>query len=183
MYGLINSALQDMIVTHFGEDKWRRCTHSGVPEDSFLTMRRYDDEITYRSPEPPRRYSVRRWTTAWRCSATTGWRLSPTELRHADGCDGQRYVRFLHNVNALHDRITSTFLDYIPPEFRLEDIDPDAAATTCTTTRSARVSRPLSPGCWNGLAEHFGDEHRDPSASPSTTAARAPTASSSLTVQ
>jgi hypothetical protein len=33
---------------------------------------------------------------------------------------GQDMIEFLGNMNALHDRITSTFLDYTPPEFFLE---------------------------------------------------------------
>ena len=48
MYGLINNALKGMIEERFGEDQWQQVlTESGVPEDSFLTMRSYDDEITY----------------------------------------------------------------------------------------------------------------------------------------
>jgi hypothetical protein len=48
MYGLINSAMQDMIVEKFGEEQWATIhAHSRVPEDSFLTMRSYDDALTY----------------------------------------------------------------------------------------------------------------------------------------
>ena len=48
MYGLINNSLRDMIQKQFGEEKWQEVlAASGVPEDSFLSMRRYDDDITY----------------------------------------------------------------------------------------------------------------------------------------
>ena len=30
-------------------------------------------------------------------------------------------VELLQNMNALHDRITSTFLNYVPPEFFVEE--------------------------------------------------------------
>jgi hypothetical protein len=37
-----------MILEKFGEDQWHKVlSTSGVSEDSFLTMRRYDDSITY----------------------------------------------------------------------------------------------------------------------------------------
>ena len=48
MYGLINNALKSMILDKFGEEQWQNVlSASGVPEDSFLTMRSYDDKITY----------------------------------------------------------------------------------------------------------------------------------------
>ena len=48
MYGLINNALKSMIVEQFGEEQWQQVlSASGVPEDSFLTMRSYDDQVTY----------------------------------------------------------------------------------------------------------------------------------------
>ena len=48
MYGLINSALQNMIRDKFGDEEWEKVlAASGVPEDSFLTMRSYDDALTY----------------------------------------------------------------------------------------------------------------------------------------
>ena len=48
MYGLINNSLKDMIRDKFGEEKWQEVLNtSGVPEDSFLTMRSYDDALTY----------------------------------------------------------------------------------------------------------------------------------------
>ena len=48
MYGLINNSLKSMIVAKFGEEQWQGVLKaSGVPEDSFLTMRSYDDSVTY----------------------------------------------------------------------------------------------------------------------------------------
>ncbi|MFT6891664.1 MAG: hypothetical protein ACJASY_003723, partial [Halioglobus sp.] len=48
MYGLINNSLKNMILEQFGEDQWQKVVStSGVSEDSFLTMRSYDDSITY----------------------------------------------------------------------------------------------------------------------------------------
>ena len=48
MYGLINSALQGMVRDKFGDEQWEKVlAASGVPEDSFLTMRSYDDALTY----------------------------------------------------------------------------------------------------------------------------------------
>ena len=48
MYGVINKSLRDMVVEQFGEEKWQEVLlRSGVPDDSFLAMQSYDDDITY----------------------------------------------------------------------------------------------------------------------------------------
>ncbi len=48
MYGLINNAMRGMIRENFGDEQWDKIQEvSGVPADSFLTMRSYDDSVTY----------------------------------------------------------------------------------------------------------------------------------------
>ena len=49
MYGVINKSLRDMVIEQFGEAKWSEVLQrSGVPDDSFLAMQSYDDDITYK---------------------------------------------------------------------------------------------------------------------------------------
>lgn len=125
MYGLINNSLKDMIREKFGEDKWQEVlTASGVPDDSFLAMRSYDDAVTY--------------TLAGAASDVLGapvdaclemfgeyWVLETATKSYGVLLDsaGNDMLEFLSNMNALHDRITSTFLNYIPPEFFVESQD------------------------------------------------------------
>ena len=48
MYGLINKALKTMILDAHGDDVWAQIlARSGVDEDSFISMQRYDDAVTY----------------------------------------------------------------------------------------------------------------------------------------
>ncbi len=125
MYGLINSSLKDMIQTKFGEEKWQEVLKiSGVPEDSFLTMRRYDDALTYSLAGAasdvlgaPVEACLEMFGEYWVLETAT---KSYGVLLDAAGTD---MLEFLSNMNALHDRITSTFLDYLPPEFHVEKND------------------------------------------------------------
>ena len=82
MYGLINSALQNMIRDKFGDEEWEKVlAASGVPEDSFLTMRSYDDALTYQLAGAASEVLGAPVRPAWRCSASTGclrWRQNPT---------------------------------------------------------------------------------------------------------
>jgi len=160
MYGLINSALQDMVITHFGEAKWREVhAHSGVPDDSFLTMRRYDDDITYRLAGAA---SEVLGAPVDDCMEMFGnhWVEAIAVKNFATLMDatGNDTVNFLHNLNALHDRITSTFLDYIPPEFKVEDIDPAAGRYHVHYHSERKGLTAFVTGLLHGLAKHFGDQ-------------------------
>ncbi len=122
MYGLINNSLKDMILQQFGEEKWRQVLAvSGVPEDSFLSMRRYDDSITY---DLAGAASEVLGAPVAACLEMFGehWVLETANKSYGMLLDsaGQDMLGFLQNLNALHDRITSTFLDYVPPEFQVE---------------------------------------------------------------
>ena len=125
MYGLINNSLKDMICEKFGEEKWQEVLNaSGVPEDSFLTMRSYDDEITYALAGAA---SDVLGAPVDACLEMFGkyWVLETAAKSYGTLLDaaGEDMVVFLGNLNALHDRITSTFLNYVPPEFFVEEKD------------------------------------------------------------
>ncbi|MEH6611280.1 MAG: heme NO-binding domain-containing protein [Halioglobus sp.] len=122
MYGLINNSLKSMILEQFGEEQWQKVlSSSGVSEDSFLTMRSYDDSITYSLAGAaaevlgaPVEVCLEMFGEYWVLETATksyGMLLNAT---------GQDMIEFLGNMNALHDRITSTFLNYTPPEFFIE---------------------------------------------------------------
>ena len=125
MYGLINNSLKDMIREKFGEEKWQEVLKiSGVPEDSFLTMRSYDDALTYSLAGAasdvlgaPVDTCLEMFGEYWVLETAT---KSYGILLDAAGGD---MMEFLGNMNALHDRITSTFLNYVPPEFYVEEKD------------------------------------------------------------
>ena len=47
MYGLIHTALRDLILEDHGMETWNQVVlQSGVPSNSFLTMRSYSDNTT-----------------------------------------------------------------------------------------------------------------------------------------
>jgi len=122
MYGLINNSLKSMIIDKFGEQQWQRVlSTSGAPEDSFLTMRSYDDSITYSLAGAasevlgaPLEACLEMFGEYWVLETAT---KSYGMLLNAAGQD---MIEFLGNMNGLHDRITNTFLNYTPPEFFVE---------------------------------------------------------------
>ena len=48
MYGLVNKAIHQLIVTEFGEAKWEEIKEEASFEEiGFISMKSYDDRITY----------------------------------------------------------------------------------------------------------------------------------------
>ncbi|MEE4278717.1 MAG: heme NO-binding domain-containing protein [Halieaceae bacterium] len=160
MYGLVNSALKDMIVNHFGEEKWQAIhRHSQVADTGFLTMHRYDDRITYQlagaaaellgAPiDDCMEMFGRHWVAA----------VAVRDFGTLMDATGSDTVSFLRNVNALHDRITSTFIDYIPPEFALEPVAGYRDRFHVHYHSERKGLTAFVTGLLHGLAEHFGDD-------------------------
>ena len=49
MYGIVNKAIQDLVTSNFGEEKWEIILEkSGVEEDFFISGEAYDDAITFK---------------------------------------------------------------------------------------------------------------------------------------
>jgi hypothetical protein len=122
MYGLINAALKNMIQDKFGEQQWKEVlAASGVPDDSFLTMRMYDDELTFALAGAASKVLG---APVDACLEMFGeyWVLETATKTYGVIMDaaGDNMIEFLENINTLHDRITSTFLDYTPPEFLIK---------------------------------------------------------------
>ena len=158
MYGLINSALQSMIREKFGDEQWDKVLRaSGVSDDSFLTMRRYDDAITY---DLAGAASEVLGAPVAACLEMFGeyWVLETAAKSYGALMDaaGSDMVEFLNNMNALHDRITGTFVDYVPPEFSVESLDADRHRIHYLSKRKGLT--PFVVGLLKGLAYRFGSQ-------------------------
>jgi guanylate cyclase soluble subunit beta len=155
MYGLINNALQSMVREKFGDEQWLAVLkESGVPEDSFLTMRSYEDSVTYDLVHAASRVLD---APAETCLEMFGeyWVLETAVKSYGALLDtaGDDLVTFLNNMNALHDRITGTFLNYIPPEFRVESFEGNRHRIHYISQREGLTHFVL--GLLRGLAARF----------------------------
>lgn len=158
MYGLINSALQSMIREKFGDEQWEKVlAASGVPEDSFLTMRSYDDQLTYQLAGAASDVLGAPLET---CLEMFGeyWVLEIASKSYGTLMDasGDSMVEFLGNMNSLHDRITGTFINYTPPEFQVEALEPPRYRIHYMSEREGLT--PFVNGLLKGLAKRFDSE-------------------------
>lgn len=155
MYGLINSALRSMIREKFGDEQWEQVlAKSGVPGDSFLTMRSYDDAITYQLAGAASKVLDAPVET---CLELFGeyWVLETASKNYGELMDaaGNDLVEFLRNMNALHDRITGTFVNYVPPEFQVEQLEDGRHRIHYISKRQGLT--PFVVGLLKGLAIRF----------------------------
>jgi hypothetical protein len=124
MYGVINKSLRDMVTEGHGEAIWAQVlAKAGVPSDSFLAMRSYDDEITFRLAVASSDVLGVDVDTALHAFGKH-W-VNHTLARDYDALvrsTGSTMLEFLENLNELHDRISTTFLEYEPPEFRVSEL-------------------------------------------------------------
>lgn len=154
MYGLINKALKTMISDNHGPEVWDRVLQkSAVSEDSFTTMEQYNDDITYALVgatseilETPAAVCLELFGHYW---ATV---TAPNAYEMLFQSTGDNLFEFLDNINSLHDRITSTFIGYIPPHFIVTK-DKNTMELVYESQREGLT--PFLIGIIKGLADRF----------------------------
>ena len=70
---------------------------------------------------------------------------------------GTHTIDFLANLNALHDRIASTFTNYVPPQFEVEEIDVASGKYRVHYFSKRDGLTAFVVGLLKGLAKHFDD--------------------------
>jgi|SRR5215831_15761191 len=158
MYGLVNNALQGMVCSRFGENRWeaiKRNAHVNV--DVFVSMEAYPDEVTYKLVD----------------AASRVLDLSNEEILNAFGeywvsytakegygeilnLAGRTLPDFLRNLDNLHTRVGLMFPRLKPPSFWCTDVCSDSLRLHYRPGLSSRTGlAPLVIGLLKGLAVRF----------------------------
>jgi len=155
MYGVINKSLKDMIIEQFGVERWTSIlSRSGIPADSFLSLRSYDDERTYALAQAcadelqiPLGAALKSFGEHW------VKRTLDNEYSALVNSAGAHLVEFLQNLNALHDKMASTFADYQPPSFDVESLPGSMISIMYTSQRQGLTA--FVEGLLLALARRF----------------------------
>lgn len=126
MYGMINKAVQELVTTKFGEDKWREIHRkANVTEPAFINMVKYPDEMTHRlvgaasevlgAPAEAIMEDFGEYWTVYAAEKGFG---------HLLDFAGDNIVDFLINLDSMHTRVALTFHHLEPPSFRVTDVTP-----------------------------------------------------------
>lgn len=124
MYGIVNKAIQDLIITNFGEQKWNQIrSKSGVEEDYFISSQSYNDDVTYKlAIATAEEMNI----TLDEVLITFGewWVLKTTQEKYKGlmQSGGASLKEFLINLPLFHNRVMLIYPNLTPPEFKVSDI-------------------------------------------------------------
>lgn len=125
MYGIVNKAIQDLVIDNFGEDKWEKVKEkSEVDVDYFLSNEPYDDDITYKLAGAAS--EVLGITVGQVLNAFGEWWVLKTGKEKYGGlmeAGGNNLKEFLVNLPLFHNRVMLMYPKLTPPEFKVSNIE------------------------------------------------------------
>ena len=173
MYGLVNIAIRDLILTRHGEDTWNRIVaRSGASHGTFVGMERYPDSLTYdlvgaaseilETPVPALLEAFGEF-----------WMTFTAEKGYGDALEfaGDTFREFLTNLDDMHARVSLSFPELEPPSFDVEDLGDGRLELHYHSDRPGLA--PMVVGLLRGLARRFEERIEIEHLAPIETAADA----------
>lgn len=152
MYGIINQAIKDLVVSGHGQEAWSQiCSDVKVPSDDFVYMQYYPDSVTYSLiGSASQRLSVPAHTILEEFGKY--WVLYTAQNGYGPLMDlfGSDYKSCLMNLNNLHARMGLTMPQLTPPRFVFKEEAPDLYTVEYYSERSGLS--PMVKGLLEGLA-------------------------------
>ncbi len=155
MYGLVNRALQDMVVERHGQDTWERIRQRArFAEPVFVAMEGYDDSVTYdlvgasakeldQSAEEIL-FDFGRWWVLRTADEGYGPLLQMA---------GDTLPTFLENLDEMHSRVALSMPHLRPPSFRVTRLGEGQLHLQYYSHRPGLV--PFVLGLLDALGERF----------------------------
>ncbi|MBF01848.1 MAG: heme NO-binding protein [Flavobacterium sp.] len=124
MYGIVNKAIQDLVTSNFGKEKWEIILEkSGIEEDFFISGEAYDDAITFKLAQA---VSEEMNMTLQEVLIAFGewWVVKTTKEKYGGLMEsgGSTFKEFLLNLPLFHNRVMLIYPKLTPPEFKISDI-------------------------------------------------------------
>lgn len=156
MYGLVNRAIEGLLTTQYGAEKWEAVkSRAGIGIEGFVSMHSYPDSVTYdlvaaasAELELPADVVLEAFGEYWiRYSATEGY----GELLDMWG---DNLVDFLKNMNNLHARVSLSFPELKPPSISVSETTDSSFKLHYRSDREGLA--PFVVGLLRGLGARFG---------------------------
>ena len=155
MYGLVNKAIKDLVVSRFGADKWHEiCELTDFQDGEFVSMHSYPDKLTY---DLVKNASKVLQADAHVVLEAFGeyWILYTADEGYGDLMDltGSSFVEFLTNLDMLHYRIGNIMPKLAPPQFSTRNETSNSVELEYRSHREGLV--PMLHGLIRGLGKRF----------------------------
>lgn len=155
MYGLVNRAVQGLVVDKLGEAGWEAVrADAGVEVGEFVGLEQYDDGLTYRLVGAASRHLgissdevLEAFGHYW--VLFTG-REGYGEFLRMGGADLRTFLR---NLDLLHARVARSYPALKPPSFECQDVDEGTLLLHYRSTRDGLTQ--MVVGLVKGLGVMF----------------------------
>lgn len=155
MYGMVNKAIEQMVVMHHGEDAWEKIkVKAGTSIEVFISNEPYPDELTYalvaaasESLQVPQEKLLHEFGEHW---------ILHTAMESYGGlmrAAGRSIGEFLGNLPNFHARVSMIFPKLKPPHFECTEITEHSLNLHYHSERSGL--QPFVIGLMDGLGKMF----------------------------
>ncbi len=156
MYGMINKAIESMVITQFGEPTWKEILEAaGVQDTGFVTMDKYEDSLTYDLVGAACKVLQ---ADAAKVLESFGeyWTQYTAQEGYGDLLDlsGSTLDEFLANLDDMHVRVAMVFPELEPPSFESVKRDDGSYELHYHSERDGLAAMVI--GMVKGLATRFG---------------------------
>lgn len=124
MYGIVNKAIQDLVIANFGLEKWELILEtSGIEEDFFISSEAYDDDITFKLANAVSQ-EMNMTLSDVLIAFGEWWVIKTTKEKYGGLMEsgGSSLKEFLQNLPLFHNRVMLIYPKLTPPEFKVSDI-------------------------------------------------------------
>lgn len=124
MYGIVNKSIEELVIAHFGEDKWEDIkAKSQINIAYFISSDIYDDDITFKLAVTIANElehtveEVLKMFGEW-------WILHTGKKNYGYLLEagGDNFKSFLLNLPAFHNRVMMLYPKLTPPEFQISHV-------------------------------------------------------------
>lgn len=125
MYGIINKAIEELVKSNFGDEKWDVILEkSGVEQNYFISSEPYDDDITFKLANT---ISIEMDMSLESVMIAFGewWIIKTTKDKYSGLMEtgGNNLKDFLINLPLFHNRVMLLFPKLTPPEFKISHLE------------------------------------------------------------
>jgi len=157
MYGLVNQAVKDLVLTAFGAPTWQEITErAGIRTDPFLAMSPYPDDVTYRLVAAAEEVLG---TPADEILHTFGEFWIGYSAEHGYGellaLMGDDLPSFLLALDGMHDRLRLSYPELNPPSIWCSEVTPRSLVVHYASDRPGLA--PFMAGLLQATARRFGE--------------------------
>lgn len=124
MYGIVNKAIEELVVAQFGEEKWEAIKISSeIDIDYFISNEPYDDDITFKLAEATSKEMNISLSDVF-IAFGEWWILKTGQEKYGSmlTAGGSNLKDFLIHLPAFHTRVMLLYPNLTPPEFQISDV-------------------------------------------------------------